>query len=427
MKKTLITLIIALAIIAGLTACSSNQSAVPDKQTVLCLVIGDRLNSRSTKLNNQSIIDAVSNTIRSGGALFVVQVDGNPEVVYGSSFASLLEYADSNPTKFNQDVNKLVSQTEKAIMSKSKANDPEADMLKALTMAIRVFSDYPDATKEIITIDSGVSTEGLLNLSRNLFYADPEALAEELYTRNAIPDFSILSSITWYQLGDVEAPQTELSPNQKKKLGEIWTAVVSKGGGDLVIKDSLPGNTPHVASEYPSVSVVNLPKEDPIWYQPSVSSPKKPETINEPEDDPAPASIITKDDFSQPYILSEEVLGFHGDSDKYILSDEEVQEILKPIADCLIKSPDTTLLLIGTTAGDKATDYGYDLSNKRAAAVKTSLIALGCDPDQLITIGMACTDPWHISGVGTSSPLASSNRKVVLLDINSPSAANIIS
>ena len=119
-------------------------------------------------------------------------------------------------------------------------------------------------------------------------------------------------------------------------------------------------------------------------------------------------------------------MGFHPDSDQFLLGEAEVDEVLQPIADFLKAYPDTELMLIGTTAGDKATDYSYELSQKRAEAVKNRLVSLGCDASRLTAIGLSCNDPWHVYGAGTSGPLASSNRKVVLLDKASTSADEVL-
>ena len=430
MKKMIISLLF-VAVMAILSGCMNGSATVPEKQTAVCLVLGDHLNSKSVKINNPEVMEAVDEAVRSGGVLFVIQVDGEPDKVFASSYCSVLKSAASNPQKFERDVKQMTLKAENAIISVTKANDPEADVMKAIDMGIRAFSDYPDMEKKMIIIDSGLSTTGVLDFNNNLLNADPELLAEELFKRHEIPDFSGISEIKWFQLGDTADEQPELSGNQRETLKNIWTSIVKVGGGELEIKKSLPGTARSSTADYPAVTCVSITQEAPIKYDPSEPEVKVVSTTSvtvvSDNDQPEPEeTLIKKDDIKVGLQISEEVLGFKGDSDEYLLSDDEVKAILTPVAEYLSVYPETELLIIGTTAGDKATDYSYNLSEKRAAAVKKSLVAMGCDADKLTVVGMACNDPWHISGAGTSGPLASANRKVVLLGKDSESAREML-
>ena len=89
--------------------------------------------------------------------------------------------------------------------------------------------------------------------------------------------------------------------------------------------------------------------------------------------------------------------------------------------------PETVnLLLVGGTAGDETNEATLQLSQERADRVKSTLTELGISGERLKTLGMGAGDPWHISGAGTDGKLASENRKVVLLDMNSKQAKEIL-
>ena len=95
------------------------------------------------------------------------------------------------------------------------------------------------------------------------------------------------------------------------------------------------------------------------------------------------------------------------------------KEVLEPIAEILIANEDLTVLLCGCVAGDGTTDYGRDLSLRRAEAVKQTLMELSVPEDQLLVIGLGTNNPWHIKGVGYDGELAAQNRRVVLLNAES--------
>ena len=124
-------------------------------------------------------------------------------------------------------------------------------------------------------------------------------------------------------------------------------------------------------------------------------------------------------------VSEKEKILFAGDQSVY-LSPDEAEETLRPIAEYLQQHETVNLLLVGGTAGDETNEATLQLSQERADRVKSTLTELGISGERLKTLGMGAGEPWHISGAGTNGKLASENRKVVLLDMNSQQAKEIL-
>lgn len=126
-----------------------------------------------------------------------------------------------------------------------------------------------------------------------------------------------------------------------------------------------------------------------------------------------------------PNILDEEQVQFIRDQANYLDTDMAVNHI-RPIAEYLLQYESVKLLLIGCTAGDVTDESTLKLSQDRADAVKNTLIELGVDASRITAIGMGSSNPWHVRNVGYEGAAASGNRKVVLIDIRSPQAQEIL-
>ena len=410
-KKVLAVLIIMVSAIIGLTGCGSFEKTSTSKvPQALSIVIGARANNMGINLNNIVVQDTVSNAVKSNGYISVVCVDGEPDLIAANLYEIPDMYKNANTTKLEADAlmkaNNLLVE-----LASIKANDPESDVLESLRLAVRSLADISGMEKTILVMDSGLSTTGVMDFNRNLILADPGDLAETLYQKAAIPNFEGVTVI-WLQMGDVAAPQEELTSAQRESLTAIWRAIIEKTGGTVIFSEA-PANPAGDAS-YPDVTPVELPNEMPISYDAAV--------VEE-----AAAKATESELFNEPQFLSEEQVKFIGDSDQYI-NEASAIEVIAPIADYMVAHPDFELLLIGTTAGDETRDYSIRLSKARADTVKSTLISLGVPKERILTLGLGSSDPWHIYGVGTgmNDPMAASNRKVVLIDANSDTAKKLL-
>lgn len=405
MKKKMFKLIliscVLVAAMVSMTACMSSKAETEktNKPLAVAVVLGQHENSKVINLNSDFVKKPVMQAVSSFGFVSVISADGEPDLVIGKTYEVKEQYK-GNP-ELLQELAEKESITVLQEMEDVRANDPEVDTLESLRMAVRTFDSAPEgAIKEILIIDTGLSTAGILKFQNNLINAEPNTVVRMLSEKKAIPNLDGVT-VRWQQMGDVEAPQKELTPAQAENLRAIWKAIVEEGGGVFEAKDVI-ANPGKVSGNLPPVSTVELPAETAIKF-------------------------ATKEvkDYSKPIFLSEEQVKFIPDSDEYI-DENAANDVIKPIADYMKENRRFKMLLVGTTAGDTNSDFSMNLSKRRAETVKSSLISMGVPKDSFVCIGLGCSDPWHIPNVGTGDGMASNNRKVVLIDANSDIAKSLM-
>jgi len=393
MKKMYVafSLMLSLASLLILTGCGTATASDAVVESV-AIVAGPHANSRELNLASQQVRDSVTAAVESEGFVSVVCADGEPDVIAELSFKLDDRYRNADKTRLEQDAkNKVVGILTE--LTEVKANSPEVDTLEAIRLAARTLGDAPAGSrKTMLVLDTGLSTVGLLSFGNNLLTADPNVIADMLEDLEAIPDLAGVRVI-WQQLGDVAAPQEDLTPRQKNCLEAVWRTLLERGGATFELSTAIPNSG--TLDGLPEVSALSLPKDTPIAFEPES------ETFS----------------FREPVFLSDSLVQFIGDSAQY-LDAEKAESVLKPVADYMLSHEDVSLMLVGTTAGDFDSEYTLRLSSDRANAVRDTLVSFGVAGSRLVTKGMGCGDPWHIAGVGTDGPLASQNRKVVLIDMS---------
>lgn len=410
MKKrfTALFLTICLAVSAvGFTGCGDQTSAeTTSSMNAVCYAIAPTANSQGLNMSSPLVQDTIYDTILEYGYISVVVVDGEPEMVAADSYDIDAQYKKASKEKLKTDARAKATNLI-AYMESQVANDAQVDYLEGLRMAVRSLSSLEGYdSKTIVVVGTGLSTQGTLNFQNNLLSVEPEAVLDQLEEKNEIPDFTGIT-VVWQQMGDVASPQEDLSQTQRKRLQEIWSGIVERGGGTFVYNDIM-ANPVDTEASYPAVDTVDLPTETPIGFD---------ETMFDTEDE----SIL-----EEPVILPEEQVSFVPDKSTY-LNEEEAVATIQPIADYLIEHEQIKLLLAGTTAGDEDSDYTMKLSKERADAVRNTLIQFGVDESRIVTVGLGSSDPWHVYGAGYEGSIASENRKVVLLDASSDTAKEILS
>lgn len=424
MTMLMLTLVCILTLSLGLTGCGSTDSASSgttqqDSKPALCFVVANTANAQGINFNSPLVQDTVTECALNYGFVTAINADGESEVLIGQDLDIDEKYKHASPEKLKSDAiyrtNSVISYMQTFV-----ADDSEIDFLESLRLACRTMSSLEGYTsKTIIVLGTGLSTTGYMNFGNNLISADAAAVADLLEERQVIPDFSGISTIYWQGLGDVAAPQTDLSPAQRSSLQDIWIEVIRRGGGELVANDFISAPADQ-ETEYPSVSVVDLPAESPVRFE-AQALETEPDTIAEE----TAATGSSEPAVIQTVKLEEDQVTFVGDEAVYLNPDEAV-ETIRPIAEFLLQYDQVNILLAGTTAGDEDSDFTFQLSKDRADAVRNTLIELGVNADRIKTLGLGCSNPWHVWGAGYEGTAASGNRAVVLMDASSEHAKELL-
>lgn len=399
-KKFLIPAALCL-MMATLSGCGGTvQASAQGSPSAVCYAVANTANAQGLNFSSPAVQDSASEAISGFGYVSVVNVDGSPEVLMAESFDIPAQYKKASSEKLKADAQANTAALLQGL-SGIAADDPEVDFLEGLRLAARSLSSLEGYDrKTIFMLGTGLSTTGTLDFNNNLLLAEPEQVVALLKERSEIPDLKGITVI-WQQLGDVAAPQQALTQAQRQKLAALWQNIVEAGGGSFRCSDFLAAAKPE--GNYPAVSAVELPMDDPIRFDPQEPEPEL---------------------LDSPLVLTEDQVQFKGDEAVYLHPDQAA-EILKPIAEYLAEHPEKKILLAGTTAGDNDSPYTLRLSRERAETVRNTFIALGISADRITAVGLGSSDPWHISGVGTNGELAKANRKVVILDAESAIAAKL--
>ncbi len=427
--KIIALVILTIIIICSTTGCNTVNEYLSMKPIAQAVLIGVRVNNPEP--DREMLLTSITDTVKSRGVLIVVRVDGKPEIVLIMDFSDLNREAEVNPDKFKKDVIKYAEQAVDAILSLTKAENPEADIWDAIKLGTGMLSSYKDYDKRMTIFDNGLPTTGDLNFQNNLIDIKYDIILSDLSTRKGMPNLQGLSeaAVDWNLLGKTQEPQQPLTDRQEENLKLFWKNLLESYGATVEISDRPSTAKPLDKSDYPRVSVINIIVDAPLYYEPKEAE----QIVQESKRDRTTAASIPNEEpvaevkmFNQPYMLTETILGFIENTADFRSPEADVYEILTPIAEYLIQHADTSILIFGSTAGDEPSKKSYKLSEDRAEKVRQTLISLGVDPNQLYAIGLSCEDPYHIKGVGTSGELASQNRKVVLMDIESEMAKTIL-
>lgn len=421
MMSIALTAVMALAI-TSLTGCGNKdvsktiETAEPTKPAV-AYMIARTANSKPTDSSAPMIQDTMVNCAENYGYSFIVRVDGEPELVSAENLDIDAQFKNASKERLKRDaLNRATNLLN--IIDEVSAVYPEVDYLEGLRCSAASLHSMDDSytSRSIICCGTGLGTTGYMDFQNNLLSAEPEVIVEMLQEREALPDLKDIT-VYWLGMGQVAAPQEKLNPKQSKNLENIWKAVVEASGGEFVSNEYITvSGELNTSDELPSVSVVEVPADKPIVFEPEVLEQAETEEETSSENDNA---------FEEPIALGESQVEFIGDKSEY-LHPETAVETIRPIAEYLINHDTVPLLLIGATAGDNTNESTLQLSADRAEAVKRTLVELGVDESRINTIGMGSDDPWHIKDAGYDGPVASSNRKVVLIDARTDLAQKLM-
>ena len=385
--KKLATIIPMLIIAVGLFTGCTNET--PNTRAT-ALVLGAHQNFPEINLNAQDIYNNIYDTSYSYGAVSVVVVDGEPYLFSDYKFTAPDKNIDDSKRKqiAKENTEQIILESKKAI-----AKTPEFDTLKALIIAANSLSSKGATNSYILMYDSGFSTSGLLNFSKeNLINVAPEDIVSRLQELHAIPNLNGIN-ILWTGCGEVSGAQTVLTENYKHKLKSIWTSIIDAGGGSLTMYDN-PLSSDESDAQLPHCSVIPVVQDSLELKGADLSNP------------------IKFDENSS--------VKFIPDSATFIDSDAALKE-LEPIAIFMNENHNIEILIVGSTATSGSDEYKNSLSLQRADACKKMLITLGANPNNIQTIGIgskSCSLRVNdLNKDGTlNESLAQHNRAVFIMD-----------
>lgn len=385
-KKFMILYMGLILILLGCLGCDNSNAS----ENSLAVVVSAHGNALTIPLNSPTLKSEIYNSCYTYGNVTFVSVDGDPKVYYQADIPNP-EVSGLSENKKKTIANAYMEQLLYEI-NRVEALVPEVDTLKSIQRAAFALNGSSDeADKVMLVMDSGLSTKGYLNFTDGLLNVDDvNEIVNELKKAEAIPNLENISVI-WMFNGQTAEPQPELSERQKKKLQEIWEAVLLAGGAESV-KFTADMASETIDKEYPFVSLVEA--EERVIQQ---------------------DNIIMKEDV---VILDSERVHFEGNKAVFV-DKKEAKESIEKVAMDLIDYPEKEVYVIGTTATGRE-EFCKRLSEERAEAVVDLLIEYGVREEQLTVEGLGYQDDWHITDLDENGELieeiAKKNRKVLIVD-----------
>lgn len=392
---------------------SSGPMTTTDQEIHLVVVIGSHVNAPRPNLG--LVEDQVYNACYTYGSVTLVCDDGDPYTVVVD-----LPVQESNlsENKKKQIANNQTKQILSAA-SQMQARTDEVNTLKAIQLGARSLAsaeaDRTDVelTRQMVVLDSCLSTTGALSFTEhNLNSIDVDDIIVQLKDMDELPALDDVS-VTVYTCGDTAgSKQKSLTEANRHTLQNVWESILEAGNADVNMKDDLP-----LTSIYDEES---MPKVTPISVvQDSVD-------IHDTED--------VDEAFADGGVISfdEKSIAFNPGTAE--LADKDAaKKALTYVVEYMGNHPDFKLLVCGTTACWGGKDYCLNLSNDRASAVCKLLTEdFGIDKSRVQPVGVGYSfDEFYTYDQTPDGKLddeiAPVNRSVKLVDLNSDTAARILS
>lgn len=396
-KTIIMYLSVILLTTALITGCASAGSE--KENAAFAVVVGKHSNARVIPFNSEVLQEALSYMYYRCAYVTFINCDADPEAYFQ---VKISEPSIKNLSKEKQ--KEIADQYIRQLLEAIKLAEPDSnefDTLEAISKAAQALAvkDSVHCDKDLLILDSGLSTAGYLNFVDKYLYCDINSIVSELQMKNALPDLTGVD-VSWAFCGDVSYPQEPLTEGEKKKLRSIWEAILLASGARSV----------NFRNDFSSQdSYTNLPLVSTVEVGDDGIHPS-------PEDEPI-----------ETFVLDSKELQFIGDQAVF-LNKDLAYDAIADVAEQLSLHSENKVYVLGTTATGSQ-DFCRELSNRRAKAVTDVLIEMGIEQDRLIPIGLGFEDYWHKDDLDQDGNLleeeASINRKVMIIDVNGEDAAHI--
>lgn len=343
LRRLLAVLVVTL--VSVLTGCSLIQSDNHGSRTVdlgaaIVVTVG-RAGQPVIPVTAPPIAAFVNRVIDAAGTLSVVVADGQPRAVSAPISTAVSGDNDRIRANARQGLNAKIATT----LAAATPTAAEADVLMALSLAARATSGH--AAREVLVIDSGISTTGMVAMQTGIINAgaDISAFVTALKDARQLPDLTGVT-VHWAGMGSVAAPQSAIENATLTRVQGFWSEVVHAANGVLLIDD------------------VPL-----VGAQPAPSAPKVTAVAFDDKVPAAPALVV---------VLSAQVT-FEANHD--VFADEPTATAaLREVCGELLARGFTTVKVTGTTSDDGSPLQGQIILSQRRAIRVGQWFLTTCSP-----------------------------------------------
>lgn len=329
---------------------------------------------------------AAQTAISQGSPVGLVDLDGKPRLTQAGRFTD----PGVNSEALQNDQQNYMSELTSAVQD-VRAKFPHADMLDALDEAGRAAHAGCKHGGTVYVEDSGLQETGSMNFRQpGLLGATPADVVAFLKAAGDLPHLAGLR-LVFAGLGDTAPPQQPLAIPQRDNLIAIWTAIAYAGGATSVVIDPAPRAGISAPKHVPLVLLVPVPAE-PVWNS-------------------GDRSFVFPD--SGP-------VGFEPNTTVF-RNRAAALAALRPLARYLVANRPARIELTGTTAHWGTLASCIVLARQRASTVKSVLLGMGADADQIRTRGLGWRFPGYENDQGPDGSLlpgpAEHNRSVIVTEL----------
>ncbi len=388
--------------IVAMAAGCGTQNRKDSDPLHLAVIIGAHANAprANTSVMYDEVLEACT---QSGSTISIIVNDGAP-------YASVVTVPETKSGLSDEKYQAIAKERTEQILELADgmlAKTAETDLLSAVSLAGRQLEAEDGGRKELIIIDSGLTTTPPLDFSESLLEGiAAENVAELLDGQRALPDLQGIDSVRFFNIGDVASPQSRLTEANRKMLMEVWDKILTRAGAkEIKFQTDLPLSTSYGEGQVPGVSTVAVMER-------------------------ASALALEEVDLKEVDALSfdEETIAFCPDTDEFV-DREAAKAALEGAAAYMEQHPAFYAALVGTTAKAGDLESCIGLSEKRAEAVKRLLTEMGVDAARLKAVGTGYDNPfykedWKDGKLDETA--AAQNRAVVLIDGSGETAGRIL-
>lgn len=343
----------------------------------------------------------------------VIVDDGKPYIAVENNLTNVQHNDNLSENNKERQANARLNDFYSQIESKAFAKTAEKQTAESINLAAKALADF-EGEKQIILIDNGISTSGLVKFT-DFQCLDVEKSISELkdYNLSDLSHYNIL----WYSISDCAGTQSQLSDSDTDKLKSFWQMYLEKSGCEpdsIKFKNAVSSDISE-NSNVPNVTSVAVSPTDTIVQLTDYN-----EVISESDNE----YTALEQALNSGFYIGENTIEFEPDSCE-IKNLKKAEKILEPIAEYLKANPENTIALLGSTATVGSNESCVKFSKERAESVASELIKLGVKEEQLICRGLGYQHEFHKDDInfdGTLNSNAAQNRCVIFLSASSEKA-----